>query len=201
MNLLHGFGMTKTVQFTVTVSAHNASNSTTLVCALLVFRYLSALQHYQFATIILAFFWVFWGFPLEFEVNVLLLFLILFILVKKLRDDPHLEKIQYRKLSKAVRGAFMLVPVFGVQQLATIYRFNNPYYQVIDQGLNGMQGLLVSLIVCYTNRTVIESLSKMWNSRQEKRAIGAECRQRMSIQENGKLILKSPAATTEHVAL
>ncbi|EFP13294.1 hypothetical protein CRE_12209 [Caenorhabditis remanei] len=130
-------------------------------------------------------------------VNLLLLGLVVIILVKKLRCNPHLERIQYRK---AVRGAFMLIPVFGVQQLLTIYRFSNTYYQVTDQSLNGLQGFFVSFIVCYTNRSVIECLQKWWNSHQEKSALGAECRQRMSIQESGKLILKSPPLT-EHVQL
>ncbi|CAO82061.1 G_PROTEIN_RECEP_F2_4 domain-containing protein [Caenorhabditis elegans] len=129
-------------------------------------------------------------------VNLLLLGLIVYILVKKLRCDPHLERIQYRK---AVRGALMLIPVFGVQQLLTIYRFSNTYYQVTDQSLNGLQGMFVSFIVCYTNRSVVECVLKFWSSHQEKRALGAECRQRMSIQESGKLILRPPQ--TEHVVL
>ncbi|CAB3402451.1 unnamed protein product [Caenorhabditis bovis] len=128
-------------------------------------------------------------------VNVLLLTLVMYILVKKLRCDPHLERIQYRK---AVRGALMLIPVFGIQQLLTIYRFENTVYQAIDQSLNGLQGLFVALIVCYTNRTVIESISKYWNSRLEKRAIGAECRQRMSIQENSKVLLKPLASNANN---
>ncbi|CAI5445790.1 unnamed protein product [Caenorhabditis angaria] len=123
-------------------------------------------------------------------VNVLLLTLVMYILVKKLRCDPHLERMQYRK---AVRGALLLIPVFGVQQLLTIYRLRNVVYQTIDVSLNGLQGLFVALIVCYTNRSVLECCEKYWNSRREKRALGAECRQRMSIQETGKLLLlKSP---------
>ncbi|CAI2348500.1 unnamed protein product [Caenorhabditis sp. 36 PRJEB53466] len=130
-------------------------------------------------------------------VNLLLLGLIVYILLKKLRCDPHLERIQYRK---AVRGALLLIPVFGVQQLLTIYRFNNKYYQILDQSLNGLQGFFVSFILCYTNRSVVECLTKCWNSHQEKRALGAECRQRMSIQESGKLLLKA-SQNPDHVTL
>lgn len=132
-------------------------------------------------------------------VNLLLLLLVVIILVKKIRCDPHLERIQYRK---AVRGAFMLIPVFGLQQLFTIYRFGNTYYQVLDQSLNGLQGLIVSLIVCYSNKTVLEGFQKWRVTYQEKTALGVECRQRMSIQESGKLILRSPPPMpTEHVQL
>ncbi|EGT56734.1 hypothetical protein CAEBREN_04614 [Caenorhabditis brenneri] len=135
---------------------------------------------------------------LAISVNVVLLLLIVYVLVKKIRGDPHLEKIQYRK---AVRGAFMLIPVFGVQQLLTIYRFNSPWYQNIDQALNGAQGLLVSIIVCYTNRSVLDSLSKWVKGIRETHALGVECRQRMSIQENGKLIIKTPTVAVDHVSL
>ncbi|PAV90371.1 hypothetical protein WR25_25806 [Diploscapter pachys] len=94
-------------------------------------------------------------------VNVLLLMFIMYILVKKLRCNPHLERIQYRK---AVRAAFMLMPVFGLQQLFTIVRLSNTFYQVLDISLNGLQGFFVSLIICYTNKTVLESVSKWWTS-------------------------------------
>lgn len=130
-------------------------------------------------------------------VNCLLLLIIVCILLKKLREDPHKfenNKIQYSNLRKAVRGALMLIPVFGLQQLFTIYRFNNRWYQLIDQVLNGMQGLIVSLIVCYTNKSVLETIEKHWSNNRIKRNVDTECRQRMSIQENGKLILKSPPA-------
>ncbi|CAD6185778.1 unnamed protein product [Caenorhabditis auriculariae] len=135
--------------------------------------------------------WVEWSIILPsllaITVNVLLLTLVMFILVKKLRGDPHLERIQYQK---AVRGALMLIPVFGIQQLLTIYRLNNTVYQAIDQSLNGLQGLFVALIVCYTNRNVIDSTCKWWDSQKEKRALGTECRQRLSVQEHSKLLLK-----------
>ncbi|CAO4370815.1 unnamed protein product [Caenorhabditis nigoni] len=131
-------------------------------------------------------------------VNLLLLAVVVIILVNKIRCDPHLERIQY---TKAVRGAVMLIPVFGVQQLLTIYRIPNTYYQVADQSLNGLQGLFVSLIVCYSNKTVRECFTKWRSTYQEKATLHTECRQRMSIQESGRLILKSPQVTTEHVQL
>uniref|UniRef100_A0A8R1IPT0 G-protein coupled receptors family 2 profile 2 domain-containing protein n=2 Tax=Caenorhabditis japonica TaxID=281687 RepID=A0A8R1IPT0_CAEJA len=131
------------------------------------------------------------------QLNLLILCVVVYILFQKLSCDPHLERMQY---TKAVRGAFLLIPVFGVQQLLTIYRFNNTLYQVLDQASNGLQGMFVSIIVCYTNRSVLDCVSKSWSAFREKRALGAECRQRMSIQESGKLLLKSPQQS-EHVVL
>jgi len=55
----------------------------------------------------------------------------------------------------------MLVPVFGLHFLITIYRIRSYLHQILNLVLDGLQGFFVALIVCYTNRTVIERV-KVW---------------------------------------
>ncbi|KAE9553238.1 hypothetical protein FO519_003546 [Halicephalobus sp. NKZ332] len=90
-------------------------------------------------------------------INLLLVLMILYVLIKKLRYNPHLEPAQY---TKAVRAVFMLVPVFGLHFLITIYRIQSTLHQIINLTLDGIQGFVVALIVCYTNKTVIECVKK-----------------------------------------
>ncbi|MFH4980595.1 hypothetical protein AB6A40_007304 [Gnathostoma spinigerum] len=97
--------------------------------------------------------------------NLFLMLIILFILIKKLRFNPHLEPVQYRK---AVRAVFMLMPVFGLHFLFTIYRIPSYLHQIFNLVLDGLQGFVVSIIVCYTNGRVHECLKKTT----EKRADG-----------------------------
>ncbi|PIO67402.1 hypothetical protein TELCIR_10850 [Teladorsagia circumcincta] len=93
------------------------------------------------------------------SVNVVLMSRILYILVKKLQHDPHLERMQYKK---AVRAAVILIPVFGLQFLFTIYRLPDLTHQVINLVLDGLQGCAVSIIFCYTNKSVWDCARKWW---------------------------------------
>uniref|UniRef100_A0AC35TS02 G_PROTEIN_RECEP_F2_4 domain-containing protein n=1 Tax=Rhabditophanes sp. KR3021 TaxID=114890 RepID=A0AC35TS02_9BILA len=86
-------------------------------------------------------------------INALQMTSIMFTLVKKLKYNPHMEPVQYRK---AVRAAILLMPIFGLHFIFTIYRVDDPIYSLCNELLDGLQGLLVSIIVCYTNKSVIE---------------------------------------------
>ncbi|KAJ1361364.1 hypothetical protein KIN20_020589 [Parelaphostrongylus tenuis] len=119
-------------------------------------------------------------------VNVVLMSWILYILVKKLRHDPHLERIQY---NKAVRAAIILIPVFGLQFLFTIYRLPDLTHQVINLILDGLQGCAVSIIFCYTNKSVWDAARKWWKGVCDSRSVKADIRARMSIQQETKIAL------------
>ncbi|CAJ0943172.1 unnamed protein product, partial [Mesorhabditis belari] len=103
--------------------------------------------------------------------NLLLVTLILYILVKKLRYNPHLEPVQYRK---AVRAALMLVPVFGLHFLFTIYRIPSHAHQIINMILDGLQGFAVSIILCYANRSAMECVKKWVGGKRESRKLKEE---------------------------
>ncbi|KJH41564.1 hypothetical protein DICVIV_12462 [Dictyocaulus viviparus] len=112
---------------------------------------------------------------------------ILYILVKKLQHDPHLERIQYKK---AVRAAMILIPVLGLQFLFTIYRLQDLTHQVINLILDGLQGCAVSIIFCYTNKTVLDSARKWWKTTCDSRSMKADIRARMSsVQHETKMAL------------
>ncbi|WKY02065.1 hypothetical protein Q1695_015800 [Nippostrongylus brasiliensis] len=119
-------------------------------------------------------------------VNVVLMSIILYILVKKLKNDPHLERMQYKK---AVRAAVILIPVFGLQFLFTIYRLPDLTHQVINLVLDGLQGCAVSIIFCYTNKSVWDCAKKWWKGVCDSRSVKADIRARMSIQHETKVPL------------
>ncbi|KAK6745601.1 hypothetical protein RB195_011992 [Necator americanus] len=123
---------------------------------------------------------------LALSVNVVLMSRILYILVKKLRHDPHLERMQYKK---AVRAAVILIPVFGLQFLFTIYRLEDITHQVINLVMDGLQGCVVSIIFCYTNKSVCDCARKWWKGVRDSRSIEADVRTRMSIQGDATVTL------------
>uniref|UniRef100_A0A0N4ZUH3 G_PROTEIN_RECEP_F2_4 domain-containing protein n=1 Tax=Parastrongyloides trichosuri TaxID=131310 RepID=A0A0N4ZUH3_PARTI len=79
---------------------------------------------------------------------------VLYHLVKKLKYNPHEEPAQYQK---AVRAIFLLMPIFGLHFILTIYPIPNKFYEVATEIVDGLQGIFVAIIVCYTNKTVIET--------------------------------------------
>ncbi|VDK50430.1 unnamed protein product [Anisakis simplex] len=89
--------------------------------------------------------------------NFILMSGIMYVLVKKLKYNPHMEPAQYRK---AVRAVFMLVPVFGLHFLFTIYRLSSYTHQIINLFLDGIQGFVVAVILCYANGHVQECVHK-----------------------------------------
>ncbi|KAH7724465.1 Protein SEB-2 b [Aphelenchoides avenae] len=102
-------------------------------------------------------------------INLVLMLIIVFALVKKLRHNPHLEPADY---SKAVRAVFMLVPVFGIHFVITLFRMEGSYvHQLFNLALDGLQGLAVSIIVFYTNRTCTNALKAWIRRKSEMRSI------------------------------
>uniref|UniRef100_A0A914EGI3 G-protein coupled receptors family 2 profile 2 domain-containing protein n=1 Tax=Acrobeloides nanus TaxID=290746 RepID=A0A914EGI3_9BILA len=73
--------------------------------------------------------------------------------------------------TKAVRAVFMLVPVFGLHFLFTIYRIPSFAHQILNLVLDGIQGLVVALIVCYTNRTILKGFKKWVHTKLEQRKL------------------------------
>ncbi|KAK0417811.1 hypothetical protein QR680_013226 [Steinernema hermaphroditum] len=107
--------------------------------------------------------WLEWGFMMGpclvlICANLVLLTLIMCVVIKKIRFNPHMEKAQY---TKALRAVILLVPVFGLHFLLTIYRIQSSHtHQIINLILDGLQGAAVSFIVCYQNKSFQECISK-----------------------------------------
>ncbi|GMR42770.1 hypothetical protein PMAYCL1PPCAC_12965, partial [Pristionchus mayeri] len=158
--------------------------------------------------------------------NLILVTVILYILVKKLRYNPHLEPMQYSRpplfaiilhggirlthpsrrdswliratarhslipplpghpltiapdvlvVAKAVRAALMLVPVFGLHFLFTIYRMPSELHQIMNLIMDGLQGFAVSIILCYANNGVGEAVKKYIKDMKDLRTLRSECR-------------------------
>ncbi|KAI1730005.1 7 transmembrane receptor (Secretin family) domain-containing protein [Ditylenchus destructor] len=98
------------------------------------------------------------------SINLFLMLVIFYVLLKKLSCNTHMEPAQY---TKAVRAVFMLVPVFGLHFLITIYRIQSYLHQIVNLVLDGLQGFVVVLIVCYTNKTVLECVRTWIQQRME----------------------------------
>ena len=89
--------------------------------------------------------------------NTVFLINIIRILVIKLRSTPTNEPSQYRK---AVRATLVLIPLFGLHFLITVYRppekgcdWIEAYYYT-NYLLDGLQGFIVCCIFCYGNGEV-----------------------------------------------
>nr|CAD7606827.1 unnamed protein product [Timema genevievae] len=93
-------------------------------------------------------------------VNTIFLVNIIRILMSKLRASHSQESSQYSLawgFRKAVRATLVLVPLFGLHFVVTIYRPANgicrweEYYVYLDCLLDGLQGTFVAIIFCYWN--------------------------------------------------
>ncbi|XP_068205704.1 uncharacterized protein [Palaemon carinicauda] len=106
-------------------------------------------------------------------INIIFLVNIIRILVSKVRATNSNEPSQYRK---AVRATMMVVPLFGLQYIVTIYRppglgcYWHDFYQIFNNVIDGSTGAVVAIIFCYTNGEVKSLLRRSWERFQERRA-------------------------------
>ncbi|XP_069191025.1 calcitonin gene-related peptide type 1 receptor-like [Procambarus clarkii] len=106
-------------------------------------------------------------------INVIFVVNIIRILVSKVRATSANEPSQYRK---AVRATMMVVPLFGLQYIITIYRHQvlgcdwQDLYQIFNNLIEGSTGAVVAIIFCYTNGEVKALLRRSWERLQERRA-------------------------------
>ncbi|XP_066943740.1 uncharacterized protein [Macrobrachium rosenbergii] len=106
-------------------------------------------------------------------INIIFLVNIIRILVSKVRATNSNEPSQYRK---AVRATMMVVPLFGLQYIVTIYRppglgcYWHDFYQIFNNVIDGSTGAVVAIIFCYTNGEVKSLLRRSWERYQERRA-------------------------------
>ncbi|XP_064647709.1 calcitonin gene-related peptide type 1 receptor-like isoform X2 [Lineus longissimus] len=129
--------------------------------------------------------------------NLIFLINILRILLTQLQSHPN-EPSNYRR---ALKATFILVPLFGLQWLLTIYRPSpdTRAYIVIDiahRVLSGLQGLFVALIFCYFNGEVVQQLKRTCPCLT--RLTSGERHASMSTQYTYDGTSKSEAATTTH---
>ncbi|CAL4232730.1 unnamed protein product, partial [Meganyctiphanes norvegica] len=116
--------------------------------------------------------WIFYG-PclISLMLNFAFLINIVRVLVSKLRAQ-HNEP--YRK---AVRAAMLLVPLFGLQLLLTLYRPSvvacawAEYYHYLNSCAEGLQGLAVSVAFCYLNGEVRQLIERSYIRWKEQRAV------------------------------
>ncbi|KAK8406217.1 hypothetical protein O3P69_007140 [Scylla paramamosain] len=107
--------------------------------------------------------------------NIVFLFNIIRILVSKVRAGRGSEPSQYRK---AVRATLMVVPLFGLQYVVTLYRLQElgcdwPHvYQLANNIIEGSTGWLVAVIFCYTNGEVLSLLGRSIQRRRTLHKLG-----------------------------
>lgn len=95
--------------------------------------------------------------------NILFLFNIIRVLVTKLKSTHTNEPNQYRK---AVRATLVLVPLFGLHLVVTLYKYDgtsctlSEVYTYTNFLLDGLQGFLVALVFCYLNGEVLTLLKR-----------------------------------------
>nr|CAD7403121.1 unnamed protein product [Timema cristinae] len=127
-------------------------------------------------------------------VNTIFLVNIIRILMSKLRASHSQESSQYRK---AVRATLVLVPLFGLHFVVTIYRPANgicrweEYYVYLDCLLDGLQGAFVAIIFCYWNGEIRSLLRRSYQNFVDRKS---------PRRRNGTITkyLSSSAATSTH---
>ncbi|ELT90620.1 hypothetical protein CAPTEDRAFT_170147 [Capitella teleta] len=95
-------------------------------------------------------------------VNMATLVNILRILLFKMHSHPH-EPNSFRR---GVKAAFMLIPLFGLQMLLTIYRPKLGFswqteYEYFTFIVTNSQGIFVAVIFCYLNGEVISNFRRL----------------------------------------
>ncbi|XP_063224840.1 calcitonin gene-related peptide type 1 receptor-like [Bacillus rossius redtenbacheri] len=108
-------------------------------------------------------------------VNTAFLVHIIRILMSKLRASYSHESLQYRK---AVRATLVLIPLFGLHFVVTIYRPSSgichweEYYVYADTLLDGLQGAFVAVIFCYWNSEIRSNLQRSYKVWVERHFVG-----------------------------
>ncbi|XP_052095932.1 calcitonin gene-related peptide type 1 receptor-like [Mytilus californianus] len=105
-------------------------------------------------------------------VNLIFLCNILRILLTQMQSHPN-EPSNFRKALKAM---FVLIPLFGIQLVVTIYRVpitetGGLQYERFSIIINNLQGFLVALIFCFLNNEVFSYLRRTWRRRIRDRGI------------------------------
>ncbi|EFX69925.1 GPCR-like protein, family B [Daphnia pulex] len=122
-------------------------------------------------------------------VNLIFLVNIIRILVMKLRSTNTAEPSQYRK---AVRATLVLVPLFGLHFVVTIYRPSKDgcdwmeFYHYANALLDGLQGFLVAIIFCYGNGEVHYLLKRSYRRFKEQRCLRTTRNNRRRRTERGQ---------------
>lgn len=110
------------------------------------------------------------------------------ILVTKLRAPHANEPAHFRK---AVRATVVLLPLFGLHWLLTLYRPQSghcvwlTFYKYVNVVLDGLQGLMVAIAFCYRNGEILTLLSRSLTN----------CRRR---HEDGLHAFAAPLTTIQH---
>lgn len=96
-------------------------------------------------------------------VNIFFLGNILRILLTQLQSHPN-EPSNFRR---ALKATFVLIPLFGVHLVVTIYRAKpeNPiylHYERISEIISNTQGFFVALIFCFCNAEVAAQIKRSW---------------------------------------
>ncbi|VDL69350.1 unnamed protein product [Nippostrongylus brasiliensis] len=88
-----------------------------------------------------------------------------------------------------IESAIIIPCILALCFLFTIYRLPDLTHQVINLVLDGLQGCAVSIIFCYTNKSVWDCAKKWWKGVCDSRSVKADIRARMSIQHETKVPL------------
>ncbi|XP_042219913.1 calcitonin gene-related peptide type 1 receptor-like [Homarus americanus] len=130
-------------------------------------------------------------------INIIFVVNIIRILVSKVRATNGNEPSQYRK---AVRATMMVVPLFGLQYIVTIYRHQelgcdwHDIYQIFNNVIEGSTGAVVAIIFCYTNGEVLALLSRSFQRYKMQRKLGGNRANSEATQSGTQTINLQPKA-------
>ncbi|XP_014253744.1 diuretic hormone receptor-like isoform X2 [Cimex lectularius] len=102
-------------------------------------------------------------------VNLIFLFMIMLVLITKLRSSNNVETQQYRKASKAL---LVLIPLLGVTYIFFLVGPKTDIYEYIRAILLSTQGFSVALFYCFLNTEVQNTFRHHFLRWKESRDIG-----------------------------
>uniref|UniRef100_A0A914WEH8 Uncharacterized protein n=1 Tax=Plectus sambesii TaxID=2011161 RepID=A0A914WEH8_9BILA len=100
------------------------------------------------------------------SVNLVFLFLIMYVVMAKLQLTVHAELERYKKGMKAL---LVLCPLLGINYVLVLFSPDHPYWLKLTFSyycvlISSTQGLLVALFFCFRNNEVIQALSTSYTN-------------------------------------
>ncbi|KAI6187646.1 hypothetical protein M3Y98_00266900 [Aphelenchoides besseyi] len=97
-------------------------------------------------------------------INTVILIITVRLILQKLRSNQ--VNTSVRNYRKVMHALLVLIPLFGVNLASAVYSTESDWHDIVNMFVNGFEGFIVSIIVCYANRTVIRSITRWPKSNQ-----------------------------------
>ncbi|KAI3384250.1 hypothetical protein SNEBB_009428 [Seison nebaliae] len=97
-------------------------------------------------------------------VNLLLLLIILTKIIMMLRENKQeSNRFDMTNTKKLLKALLIVFPLLGIPFLLTLHKFNGSF--IIQLVSNAYQGLIIAIVLCFSNKEVRDTLRRKWFSK------------------------------------